>query len=193
MPEVRTDDGVSIAYRSQGTGSRHLVFIHGWGGSGCYFEETVASLDLSAVRAITLDLRGHGDSDKPDTELTLDLLARDIFSVADDAGADAFVAVGVSMGGKLAQYLPLVEPSRVEGLVLVASPSAGELPLPEFVAEWVEVAGDAQAFLDRTVTPYVRKAVAEQVLRRYGEEAAKIPRRYLERTLNLVASTSFVD
>jgi 3-oxoadipate enol-lactonase len=193
MPVARTDDGVSIAYRIRGTGSRNLVFLHAWGASGSYFDETIDSLDLTAVRAITLDLRGHGDSGKPDAELTWERLARDVFAVADHAAGDAFVAVGHSMGGKLAQYLPLIDPSRLEALVLVASPSAGELPTPAFVAEWVGLAGDAQAFVDTTVTPYLRRPVPEPVLRRFGENAAKIPRAYLERTLNLVSSTSFIE
>jgi pimeloyl-ACP methyl ester carboxylesterase len=193
MPATRTDDGVSIAYRTQGTGPRNLVFLHAWGASGSYFDETIESLNPTAVRAITLDLRGHGDSEKPDTELTWERLAHDVFAVADHATANDFVAVGHSMGGKLAQYLPLVHPSRVEALVLVASPSAGELPTPSFVAEWVGLAGDAQAFIDTVLTPYLRRPVPEHVLRRFGEDAAKIPRTYLERTLNLVSSTSFID
>lgn len=193
MPVTRTDDGMSIAYRTQGTGSRSLVFLHAWSASGSYFDETIESLDPTAVRAITLDLRGHGDSDKPDTELTWERLARDVFAVADDVAAEAFVAVGHSMGGKLAQYLPLVDPFRVQALVLVASPSAGELPTPTFVREWVELAGNPQAFVDTTITPYLRRPVPEHVLRRFGENAAKIPRAYLERTLNLVSSTSFIE
>ena len=193
MPVTRTDDGVSITYHTQGAGSHSLVFLHAWGASGSYFDETIESLDPTAVRAITLDLRGHGNSDKPDTEPTWERLARDVFTVAEDAGAGYFVAVGHSMGGKLAQYLPLVDPSRVEALVLVASPSAGELPTPTFVAEWVGLAGNPQGFIDTTVTPYLRRPVPAHVLRRFGENAAKIPRTYLEWTLNLVGSTSFIE
>lgn len=194
MPTARTDDSVSIAYRTRGTGPRNLVFLHGWGGSGNYFDETIEHVDLGGVRAITLDMRGHGDSDKPDTELTLERLARDVFSVADDAGADVFVAVGFSMSGKFVQYLPLVDPSRVEGLVIVAGPSAGELPLPaELVAQWLGLAGDGQAFVETTVTPYIHRPVPQDVLRRFGENAAKISRADLERTLNLTTATSFIE
>jgi pimeloyl-ACP methyl ester carboxylesterase len=153
----------------------------------------VDHLDLSAVRAITLDLRGHGDSSKADVELSWDLLAHDIFSVADETGARSFVAVGHSMGGKLAQYLPLIEPSRVQALVLVASPSAGRLAIPPAVAEWVEFAGNAQELVDHTVRPYIHASVPDRVLKRFGEDAAKIPRVFLEKTLHLVASTSFIE
>jgi hypothetical protein len=33
MPMSPTDDGVAIAYRTQGTGPRCLVFLHAWGAS----------------------------------------------------------------------------------------------------------------------------------------------------------------
>jgi pimeloyl-ACP methyl ester carboxylesterase len=130
LPVTRTDDGMSIAYHTHGTGPRNLVFLHAWSASGSYFDETIASLDPTAVRAITVDLRGHGDSDKTDTDLTWERLAQDVFAVADQVAADAFVAVGHSMGGKLAQYLPLVDPFRVQALVLVASPSPASFRLP---------------------------------------------------------------
>ena len=189
MRIARTADGVSIAYRVQGGGPRNIVFLHPWGGSGSYFDETIASLDLASVRAITLDLRGHGDSDKPDGKLTLDLVARDVLAVADDAAAADFVAVGHSMGGKLAQYLALVAPSRVAGLVLIESAPAGHLPTPDFVAEWVTLVGDGQAILDKGVVPYIHRPVPEHVLRRFAENWAKIPRAYLEGTLKLVESS----
>lgn len=193
MALARAPDGTRIAYQARGTGARVLVFLHAWGVSGRYFDEAVDALDLSAVRAITLDLRGHGDSDKPDVELTWDLLAHDVFAVADDAGVSRFVAVGHSLGGKLSQYLPLVQPSRIDALVLVASPSAGTLATPDFVRAWVELAGDGEAMVEDSVQRFLRSPVPADVLRRVAHDAAKIPRGYLERTLDLVATSSFVD
>jgi len=193
MRVARTTDGVSIAYGEAGTGRHRLVFLHTWGASRRYFDETIANLDLNAFRAIAIDLRGHGDSDKPDAEPTWGSFARDVFAVADASGLDRFVAVGHSMGGKLAQFLPLVDASRLEALVLVASAPAGELPVPPSLAGWVDLAGDAQALADQTLRPYLRRPVPEEVIRRFGEDAAKIHRAYLEWTTQLVSSTSFVE
>ena len=193
MPFARAPDGCRISYQSRGSGAQVVVFLHAWGVSGSYFEEAIDHLDLSSARAISLDLRGHGDSDKPDVELTWDLLARDVFAVADDAGARAFVAVGHSLGGKLAQYLTLVEPARIEALVLVASPSAGTLNTPDFVRAWVELAGDGEGLVNASVKPFLRAWVSDDVLQRTARHAAKIPRIYLERTLELVETTSFIE
>ena len=63
MPTARSTDDVEIAYRVAGDGQPvDVLFMHGWAGSGRYFDQTVDCLDLSRLRAITFDLRGHGDS-----------------------------------------------------------------------------------------------------------------------------------
>src|SRR5207244_12428605 len=108
-----------------------LLLLHGWGGSGAYFHELLGHLDLAGLRAVTPDLRGHGESDKPDRGYTDERLARDALAAADAAGAGAVVAAGVSMGGGCAQYLPVLAPDRVRGQVLVAGCPASPGPLPE--------------------------------------------------------------
>jgi len=116
-----------------------------------------------------------------------------VFAVADEASSQTFVAVGHSLGGKLSQYLPLVEPARIEALVLVASPSAGTLDTPDFVREWVELAGDGEALVEDSIKRFLRTPVPDEVLQRAARNAAKIPRIYLERTLELVETTSFIE
>src|SRR5919199_5674378 len=99
MASVQADDGVRIAYRAAGEGPLTVLFLHGWGGSGAYFGEVLGHLDLAGLRAVTLDLRGHGDSDKPGHGYTDERLARDALAVADAARAGPVAAVGFSMGG----------------------------------------------------------------------------------------------
>ena len=97
MPKVQTDDGIYISYRTLGAGPTTLLFMHGWAGSGAYFDETISHLDLTGLRAVTFDLRGHGDSDKPETGYSDERFARDAFAVADAAGGDEVVVIGFSM------------------------------------------------------------------------------------------------
>ena len=65
MKFAQTNDGIKIAYATRGEGPLTLLFLHGWSGSGAYFDETFKYLDLTGLRAVTFDLRGHGDSDQP--------------------------------------------------------------------------------------------------------------------------------
>lgn len=120
MPKVRTDDGIEISYQTVGTGLCNLLFMHGWAGSGAYFDETLKHLDLTALHAVTFDLRGHGDSDKPESGHSDERFALDAFAVADAVGADELIVIGFSMSGRFAQYLPVVAPERVRGQVLVS-------------------------------------------------------------------------
>ena len=67
MPAAMTDDGTSISYKSAGEGPPNLLCMHGWAGSGRYFDATIEQLDLTRARAVTFDLRGHGAPTRPPT------------------------------------------------------------------------------------------------------------------------------
>ena len=193
MPTARTEDGVSISYKVHGNGQRYLLFMHGWAGSGAYFDETVKHLDLTGLRAVTIDLRGHGGSDKAETGYTLDRIARDVLAVADHVGAAQMVVVGFSMSGKFAQYIPLLAPDRVIGQVLVTPCPASKLPFPrETQRDWVSRVGNREKLREVTAM-FVTQPVPPEVLDRWAADAEKVPRVALDETLNLVAQESFVD
>ena len=69
LERVRTVDGVDIADTAVGTGRLAIIALHGWGGagSGRWWRELVKHLDLTGLRFIAIDLRGHGASDRPET------------------------------------------------------------------------------------------------------------------------------
>ena len=193
MPKVRSDDGVDIAYEVFGDGPCNLLFMHGWSGSGAYFDETLKYLDLTGLRAITFDLRGHGDSDKPDTGYSDERFARDAFAVADAVAANEIIVIGFSMSGRFAQYLPVVARHRVRGQVLVTGCPASPIPFPEEMRrDWVARAGDAERLREITAR-YTTQPVAPEVLERIGAEAAKAHRVALDETLRICIQESFVD
>jgi pimeloyl-ACP methyl ester carboxylesterase len=193
MPFARTADDSRISFTAHGDGPPDLVMMHGWAGSGAYFEETLAHVDTRRVRALTFDFAGHGDSDPSQDEPTLDRLAAETIAIADAVGADAFVLVGFSMSAKFAQYLACLSPGRVLGLVLVAGCPASEIALPEeMIADWLRRAGDPRAMME-LVEPFMTRPVASDALERFGRDAARVPRAALEGTLLACLTTSFVD
>src|SRR5262249_53164051 len=129
MPDVLTPDGVRLHYHVRGTGPLTVVMMHGWAGSGRYFDQLLEQME-PGLRAVTMDLRGHGDSDRPERGYTDEGLAADVLCVVDAVGAEQFVLVGFSMSGRFAQYVPLLAPKRVRGLVLVAPCPASPIPFP---------------------------------------------------------------
>jgi pimeloyl-ACP methyl ester carboxylesterase len=193
MSTVRTDDGVQLSYQTRGQGPRNLLFMHGWGGSGAYFDELLKYVDLSGLRVITFDLRGHGDSDKVEHGYTLDRFARDAFEVADAAGAERVIVVGYSMSGKFGQYLACLRPDRVEGQILLSGAPAGPIPLPEeTVRDWVGRAGDRDRLRD-VIAMFISQPVASDVLDDGALAAAKATRTALGETLNMCTQTTFAE
>lgn len=193
MVAVRTSDGVNLAYRTLGDGPLNLLFMHGWGGSGAYFDETLKRLDPMGLRAITYDLRGHGASDKLETGYALDDIAQDAFTVADDAGAEKIVVVGFSMSGKFAQYLACARPDRVIGLVLVAGCPASAIPFPsETHNDWIDRAGNHEKMMEVT-RMFITQPVKPDVIERWGDDAVKVPKIVLDETLKTCLHTSFAD
>lgn len=193
MPAAMTDDGTSISYEAAGVGPPNLLCMHGWGGSGRYFDATLEHLDLTRLRAVTLDLRGHRHSDPAGDGYTLDRIAADALAVADAAGLDGFVVLGFSMSAKFGQYVSVLAPDRVVGQILVAGCPTGEIPLPrELTDDWLSREGDASRMAE-VPGPYMTRPVAPEVMVRFGADAASVSRAALEGTLDAAMHASFTD
>jgi 2-succinyl-6-hydroxy-2,4-cyclohexadiene-1-carboxylate synthase len=124
---VPMDDGTSLEVRETGRGPA-LLLVHGFGGAKEDFADHVDTL-AARYRVVVFDHRGHGQSDGPDevAAYSLDRLADDTIQVADALGIGRFRLLGHSMGGMVARRLLLVQPERVEALVLMDT-SPGPVP-----------------------------------------------------------------
>ena len=69
-----------------------------------------ASASAPWYRAVALDNRGAGRSDKPHGAYTLEQMADDAIAVLDHAGVDAAHVVGASMGGAISQIVAVEVP-----------------------------------------------------------------------------------
>ena len=79
------------------------------------------------------DLRGHGQSDAPYSQYTMDELVEDLDSIAEYLELpEKFVLVGHSFGGSICVEYAVAHPERLEKLILIAT--AGEYPLPRAVS-----------------------------------------------------------
>jgi pimeloyl-ACP methyl ester carboxylesterase len=99
-----------------------VVCVHGWGCSAYSFHRVLRPIADLGVRAVALDLRGHGWSSKPvDVRAyTPEALSAWLFATLDVLGVPSAVVVGHSLGGSLAIEAALTAPGRVAALVLVA-------------------------------------------------------------------------
>jgi len=116
---VRTKTAGRLSILSAGTGDP-IVCVHGLGGTKASFLPTVSAL-ADTHRVIALDLPGFGESDKPiGAPYDAAWFSRSIFGLMDELGLDRAPLVGNSMGGRVALEAGLLEPGRVDGLVLLS-------------------------------------------------------------------------
>jgi 3-oxoadipate enol-lactonase/4-carboxymuconolactone decarboxylase len=122
MPFVTTD-GVRHYYRLTGSEGRRIVMLsHSLGLDHGMWDPQAGDLERH-FRVLRYDLRGHGASDAPPGEYSIELLARDALAIADAVGAPAFAFCGLSIGGMIGQYLGAHAPGRLTHLVLANTTS----------------------------------------------------------------------
>jgi non-heme chloroperoxidase len=121
MAYFKTNDGVSIHYEDCGTG-RPLVMLHGWDQSAKAFCCNVPVLSQK-YRVITVDLRGHGESDKPAFGYRISRLASDVHQLMEGLDLHDAVLLGWSMGCSVVwSYWDLFRADRIAKLILVDEP-----------------------------------------------------------------------
>ena len=107
-----------------------IVFLHGFAGSLQWWAPMVERLGRD-FRLVRIDLLGHGGSEKPDSGYSMEHQARQVALALSTLRIQHAVIAGHSMGGIVATALTQLDPSLVDGLILVGTPSskdAGELP-----------------------------------------------------------------
>ncbi len=78
---------------------------------------------LSHFQILLYDTRGHGGSDAPEGDYSIDQLGNDALGLLDALGISKFAFCGLSMGGAVGQWLALHAPERVTALVLANTSS----------------------------------------------------------------------
>ncbi|WP_372594379.1 alpha/beta fold hydrolase [Actinotalea sp.] len=107
-----------IAWTSQGSGPLVLL-IPGMGDIRATWRELVGPLSTTH-RVLTMDLRGHGDSDTTFTRHGDEVTAEDVLALIEHVDAGPAVLIGNSMGASAAVWAAAERPDLVSGLVLVS-------------------------------------------------------------------------
>jgi pimeloyl-ACP methyl ester carboxylesterase len=131
MPTAHAPDGAEIFYETRGTGPINLAMVHGWGGVGGLWYQVARHLNGLQFTSWLIDLRGHGRSPVPASGFDLDNFASDVLAVADENGAEQFIPIGASMGGKLTLYLTAKNVARVPAHIMVESVGPGPSPISD--------------------------------------------------------------
>lgn len=109
-------NGITLAYSDQGQGLP-VVFLHAFPFNRTMWEPQLKGLS-DRFRVITVDLRGHGESDAPLWRYSMDQFADDVKGLLDHLSIRQAILVGLSMGGYIIFAFWRRYPERVKALVL---------------------------------------------------------------------------
>ncbi len=111
-------EGARIYYRLEGAaGKPLLVMVHSLGVDHGQWDPQMPAL-LRYFQVLRVDLRGHGASDAPVGDYTLEQLSRDVIAAVDSVGRERFAYCGLSLGGMIGQWLGANAADRITHLAL---------------------------------------------------------------------------
>ena len=155
--EVVSQDGCRLIAEAHGPAKAPaLLFLNSLGCDRRLWGAQVAALE-ARYRCLIFDARGHGQSDAPESDYTLDLLGRDALAVLDAAEVAQAHVCGLSLGGLVAQRLAIHAPARVATLTLANTASR--------IGAW-----DAWEARRRTVLAEGLGAIADMAMERFFSE-----------------------
>jgi 3-oxoadipate enol-lactonase/4-carboxymuconolactone decarboxylase len=117
LPFVNVEN-TRLFYRMEGADDRPvLVMSHSLGCDHGQWDIQTRDL-LPHFRILRCDMRGHGASDVPPGDYSIERLSRDVLAIVDALGIGKFAFCGLSIGGMIGQWLGASAPDRLTHLVL---------------------------------------------------------------------------
>lgn len=137
MPRVKSGD-IQMNYTRQGAGDPLILIPYLAAENGCYAFQ-VADY-AKQFDCISVDLRGTGESDKPEGTWSTEMFADDVASLMEALGIEKAHIWGVSLGGATGMWLAAKHPGKVKSLSLHSTWPASDPYLKAVVAGWQLIA-----------------------------------------------------
>ena len=139
-------DGDRLEYTEYGAGDRWVVLIHGQLMPRRMHQPLARAIAGEGFHVVTVDLLGHGRSDRPldPKGYSMTAFGEQVVALLDHLGADEAVVGGTSLGSNVSLEVADVAPGRVRGLLL-------EMPVLDNALEAGLIAFGPLMFLARFV------------------------------------------
>ena len=121
FPRLRSGIKIRVVERGDPS-SPPILLVHGWGCSVYVFRRNMPALAAAGFRAIAIDLKGHGLSDKPlaANEYTVESLVEHLREILDALGLESPALAGHSLGGSLIYHFASRYPERARCLGMLS-------------------------------------------------------------------------
>ena len=112
--------GRELAYSSYGDGRRVVVLLHGLLFSRYMHDALARALAERGHRVLTLDLLGHGESDRPPDmwRYSMTEFGREVVALLDHLEIDEAAVMGTSLGANTTLEVASLAPERLRGMVI---------------------------------------------------------------------------
>lgn len=109
-----------LEYTEYGSGDRWVVLLHGQLMVRRMCQPLARALAAEGMHVVTLDLLGHGRSDRPADPMVYSMtaFAEQVVALLDHLGADKAVIGGTSLGANVSLEVAAIAPDRVRGLLV---------------------------------------------------------------------------
>jgi pimeloyl-ACP methyl ester carboxylesterase len=170
---------IKVHYKSLGEGKTAVVFVHGWCCDHSVWRDQAAAFDGN-TRMLFIDLPGYGKSDKPEIDYTMDVFAKGVDAVVQDAGVEQAILAGHSMGTPVVRQYYRMFPGKTKALVFVdgalrrffKDPEQAEQLLARFKEETFKE--NAPKFLTGMLPPTTPPAVRERLTELAGNATPRV-------------------
>ncbi|GFJ89674.1 hydrolase [Phytohabitans rumicis] len=105
--------------RHDGDRAPSFLLVHGLASNALLWDEVAAELSRAGHPSYAVDLRGHGESDLPESGFDTATAAADLALVATFLGLPSMIVAGQSWGGNVVVRLAAEHPAMVAALALV--------------------------------------------------------------------------
>jgi pimeloyl-ACP methyl ester carboxylesterase len=116
---VAVADGVRLRVLRWPGGATAFLLVHGLASNASLWGEVADSLAAQGHPVYAVDLRGHGESDRPELGYDTATAAADLAAVADTLGLTRLAVAGQSWGGNVVVRLAADRPDLVVALALI--------------------------------------------------------------------------
>ncbi len=112
-------DGHRLEYTEYGGGDHWVVLIHGQLMPRRMHQPLARHLAAAGSHVVTVDLLGHGRSDRPDDPLVYSMTAfgEQVIALLDELGVEQAVIGGTSLGANVSLEVASLAPERVRGII----------------------------------------------------------------------------
>ncbi|HWZ18050.1 MAG TPA: alpha/beta hydrolase [Ktedonobacteraceae bacterium] len=127
---------LTFHYVQWGKQGSPIIFIHGLTANAFSFQALADDL-ANNHRVFAYDLRGRGDSDKPENGYSIPFHAADLAELIDELELDRPIVAGHSLGALIGLYFAVHYPEKLSKLILIDAGAPFEWKTPEEQPAWL--------------------------------------------------------